>query len=112
MHELSLATRIVEIVDEELARRGALRARVVRVLVGDLAVVEAEALRFCFDAAAKGSRVEGGVLEIERVVPRARCEACSAECSPSTRYDLCPSCGGRLALFKGTELRVKDVEVE
>lgn len=61
MHELALATEVVSICAER-----AEGARVLRVCleVGRLAAVLPDALRFCFDACAHGTAVEGATLDI------------------------------------------------
>jgi hydrogenase nickel incorporation protein HypA/HybF len=61
MHELGITRNIVAIVGE--AARG---RRVVRITleVGALAGVEVRAIAFCFDVVAKGTAVEGAVLDI------------------------------------------------
>lgn len=61
MHELGITRNIVAIVGE--AARG---RRVVRVTleVGALAGVEPRAIAFCFDVVARGTPVEGAVLDI------------------------------------------------
>ena len=61
MHELSITRNIVAIVGE--AARG---RRVTRITleVGDLAGVQTVAIAFCFDVVARGTVVEGAVLDI------------------------------------------------
>lgn len=68
MHELGITRNIVAIVGE--AARG---RRVTRITleVGALAGVAPGAIEFCFDVVARGTSIEGAVLEI---VPRAGCE--------------------------------------
>jgi hydrogenase nickel incorporation protein HypA/HybF len=65
MHELGITRNIVAIVADAAHGR-----RVVRITleVGALAGVMTEAIAFCFDVVAKGTAVEGAVLDI---VPRA-----------------------------------------
>jgi hydrogenase nickel incorporation protein HypA/HybF len=61
MHELGITRNIVAIVAE--AARG---RRVVRITleIGAHAGVAADAIAFCFDVVAKGTAVEGAVLDI------------------------------------------------
>jgi hydrogenase nickel incorporation protein HypA/HybF len=61
MHELSLTRSIVAI-----AAEGAGGRRVTRVIiaVGKQAGVQAEAIAFCFEVLARGTAVDGAVLEI------------------------------------------------
>lgn len=61
MHELALATEVVSIC---AARADGARVVRVRLEVGKLAAVLPDALRFCFDACANGTAVEGATLDI------------------------------------------------
>jgi len=61
MHELALATEVVSIC---AARADGARVLRVRLEVGKLAAVLPDALRFCFDACAHGTQVEGAELDI------------------------------------------------
>ena len=61
MHELALATEVVAIC---AARADGARVIRVRLEVGRLAAVLPDALRFCFDACANGTAVEGATLDI------------------------------------------------
>jgi hydrogenase nickel incorporation protein HypA/HybF len=61
LHELGLMDDLVCRVESELAGQCAL---VVRLEVGRLAGVLPDALRFCFDVCARGTRLEGATLEI------------------------------------------------
>lgn len=61
MHELALATEVVNIC---AARADGARVIRVRLEVGRLAAVLPHSLRFCFDACAHGTPVEGATLDI------------------------------------------------
>ncbi len=107
MHELSIATAIVEACVERAAGSRILR---VRVEVGCLAAVLPDSLRFCFELCAKGTLAEGATLEILETPGRAVCDACGETimlASPSGRC----ACGGRLRIVAGDELRMKDMEI-
>lgn len=60
MHELGLTRNIVAIVSEHAGGR---QVRRVRVAVGPRACVERQALNFCFDVVARGTPLEGALLE-------------------------------------------------
>ena len=110
MHEMSLAESVLVIVEESARREGLSKVKEVRLSIGRLAAVEAEALRFCFDAVVRGSVAEGAVLAIEETPGSAWCFGCSASVPVAARGDACPRCGGdRLQVNGGTEMRVKDL---
>jgi hydrogenase nickel incorporation protein HypA/HybF len=61
MHELALMESLVETVVENV---GNAKVASVRLEVGRLAAVVPDSLRFCFDVCARGTSLEGAVLEI------------------------------------------------
>lgn len=61
MHELGITRNVVAICEEHAA--GA-KVRRVKLEIGKQAGVLAESIRFCFDICAKGTLVEGALLEI------------------------------------------------
>lgn len=62
MHELAITQDLVEAV---VAQCGGRRVRRVVVIVGALAAVLPDAMRFCFDICVEGTELEGATLEIE-----------------------------------------------
>ena len=112
MHEMSLAMSVLQIVED--AARPYLPARVtcVRLEIGALAAVEPDALRFCFDAATRGSLAEGAALEIEQAPGRGLCLACAGELELGGMVEACPLCGeGPVQAIGGTQMRVRDFEI-
>jgi hydrogenase nickel incorporation protein HypA/HybF len=108
MHELGITQNIVAIVAEHA--RGRAVTRVV-VEIGELAGVMADSVAFCFDVVAKGTPLEGAVLEIRRIEARGRCRACETEFAQATLYTPCP-CGSRaVERLTGTELSIKQFEL-
>ncbi|WP_197320836.1 hydrogenase maturation nickel metallochaperone HypA [Saccharomonospora sp. NB11] len=109
MHELSITQSVVDAVVDHT---GGARVLSVRLEVGALSGVEADALRFCFDAVTRGTPVEGAELVIETVPGRGWCPRCEAESELSSFLDTC-SCGSMdVHVRSGQQLRIRDVEVE
>ena len=110
MHEMSIAESVLGIVEECARREGLRRVKEVRLEIGQLAAVETEALRFCFDAVVRGSVAEGAALAIEETPGAAWCFGCSSSVPVSARGEPCPRCGSaQLQVSGGTEMRVKDL---
>ncbi len=107
MHELSLATAVVDACAERAAGARVLR---VRVEIGQLAAVLPDSLRFCFEVCARGTAVEGAELEILETPGRAVCDSCGGGVALSSPFGRC-DCGGLLRVVSGEELRVKDMEI-
>ncbi|MDR2238977.1 MAG: hydrogenase maturation nickel metallochaperone HypA [Zoogloeaceae bacterium] len=113
MHEMSLAEGVLQIIEDHAAKANFSRVKTVWLEIGALAGVEIEAMRFCFDAVTRGSVADGAALEIVAVPGAAWCMRCSEEVGVAERYDPCPRCGGyQLQLTGGTEMRVKEFEVD
>lgn len=109
MHELGITRNVVAIVSEAAKGR---RVSRVTLEVGQLAGVMSDAIAFCFDAVAKGTPIEGAVLEIREIEGRARCQSCGAEFSTPALYTACP-CGSRnMVRLSGEELSIKSMQLE
>ncbi len=67
MHELGIATSILDIVRQHVPDERAGLVRRVRVRIGELAGVVPETLEFCFSVAVEGTAYRSAVLHIEHV---------------------------------------------
>lgn len=112
MHELSVATDMLKIIEEDLGGKQELAC--VRVTLGPLAGICAESLTFCFTEVAEQEGFGRPTLAITEVPARARCAACSKE------YDLaadllmlCPECESPARkILSGQEFTLDSVECE
>ncbi len=113
MHELALAESMLQIVEEAARADGFSRVSRVVLEIGQLAVVEAEAMRFCFDAVVRGSIAEGATLDIVDVPGSGWCQACATTVPMSDIVAACPQCGGYpLKANGGKELKLRTLDVE
>jgi hydrogenase nickel incorporation protein HypA/HybF len=113
MHEMSLAEGIVQLVEDAVRADGCTKVKAVWLEIGQLAAVEIDALRFCFDAVARDSVAQGARLEVIEIPGQGRCVKCEAEVAIGALYDPCPVCGSyQIQVTRGSEMRVKEVEVE
>ncbi len=113
MHEMALMESLVELIEDESRKRGFSRVRVVRLELGALGGVDADAMRFCFDAIVKGALVEGALLDIVVKPGEGWCLDCAEAVVIHERFDACPRCGGNhVQAAAGDELRLKELEVE
>ncbi len=108
MHELSISQGIVESVCEAVPDG---RVLAVTVEIGVLSGVVADAVRFCFDACAQGTRLEGARLEVIDVPGRGRCDTCRRELDMQELLTQCPCGNPFLEILRGRELRIRSVEV-
>ncbi|MDT0448491.1 hydrogenase maturation nickel metallochaperone HypA [Streptomyces hesseae] len=114
MHELSIATAIVERAEETARLHGGGRVTAVRVRVGELAGVVPDALRFSFDVARAGTALETARLVVQDVPARARCAPCGTDFAVGTPPLMwCPRCDElSRELLGGRELEVTAIELE
>lgn len=108
MHELGITRNLVAICAEQA--HGA-KVQRVTLVVGQLAAVMPESIRFCFDICAQGTLLEGARLEIERPEGRARCQRCGEEIALSLLGGRCPCGSTDLVVLSGDELRIREMEV-
>ena len=111
MHEMSITRNILEIVGREMAASGVTILKKIKVRVGELTAVEPEVLRFCFDAAIKGTRFDGATLLIEEVPLGGKCRECAGEFRITAFDNCCPKCGStNIDRVSGDELDIISME--
>ena len=111
MHEMSITRSMLEIVGREMSANNMSSLKKLTVRVGELTAVEPEALRFCFDAATKGTLFDGAVLEIEEVPLGGRCRECAGEFRITAFENRCPKCGStNIERVSGDELDIISME--
>lgn len=114
MHELSIATAIIDRAEEVARRHGDAAVTAVRVRVGALSGVVPDALRFSFDVAREGTSAEAARLVVDDVPARAECRPCGTDFplgSPPLMW--CPACDRPAdSVLSGRELEITAVELE
>ena len=111
MHELSIATSIVETVSAIAAEQEA-TVSAVTVRVGTLSSVVPDALRFAWDVATRGTAVDGAVLHIDEVEAAVWCPECTAEHAIPGGRLRCPVCGTATPrVVRGRELEILSLEI-
>jgi hydrogenase nickel incorporation protein HypA/HybF len=112
MHEVAIATALIDIVAQQAAAAQARRVTRLVLEIGALSHVDTHALRFAVDAAARGGPAEGAVLDIRESSGIAYCLDCEASVTIAVRGDVCPDCGSaKLLVQGGDEMRLKEMEV-
>lgn len=113
VHEFSIATRLVQLVEEQARRANAKKVTLVKVVAGKLTGVVPELLREAFAFCSEGTVAEGAKLVVEEAPLRCRCRACGAEYEPESLSLRCPKCGSaEFEIVSGRELLLERVEVE
>jgi hydrogenase nickel incorporation protein HypA/HybF len=102
MHEMGIAASVLDIVRQYVPEARGPLVRRVTVRVGELAGVQTDSLRFCFEAIIAGTPYQSAAL----------CR-CGTEFPSAALLAACPACGSADATFVGgSELSVAEVELD
>jgi hydrogenase nickel incorporation protein HypA/HybF len=113
MHELGIASAILERAQATSERNGNARVLKIGLRIGEVSGVEPDALSFAIEALAKGTSCEGVVLDVERPRRRQRCGACGAEFELDGMIAVCPMCRRDASeCVAGSELDLTYIELE
>ncbi len=113
MHELGIATSILECVQAEAQHHPEGRITKVGVKIGELSGVDRDALQFGFEVLVKDTEWEPLVLELEYVPRMQRCSKCAYEFRMTDFDPQCPLCGEfSTQCISGEELDIAYMEVE
>lgn len=110
MHELAIASSVVEIASRHAGNR---RVSRVELKVGHLRQVVSDALTFSFGLVAQGTVVEGAELLIHSVPAVGACRTCTTHTELRAFPLQCGACGGfDLEIVAGEELEVESLDLE
>ncbi|MCX6027486.1 MAG: hydrogenase maturation nickel metallochaperone HypA [Chloroflexi bacterium] len=113
MHELSVTQSVLEIVLAHAERAGARRILVIDLVIGELASILDDSVKYYWEIIAKGTPAEGASLRFTRLPLELRCTECGRIFSPDADSFGCPACNSfRVRVHQGEELRVDSIEVE
>lgn len=113
MHEYGITRGIIEAATEAAAKVGAKRVTAIKLVIGDLASVLDESVRFYFDILAEGTAAAGAELVFQRVPAELVCATCGKVFPLAGRDWTCPACGGRGRISdRAREFYVESIEVE
>lgn len=113
MHEMGIANSVLMAVRTEAARYPGCVLQTVGVRIGELAAIDGDALRFCFEALIRDTDLASLKLEIELCPRRHRCRSCGQEFIVRN-YEWRCSCGSEIEseCIAGDELDLAYIEVE
>lgn len=113
MHELGIASSILDCVQTEAKKHPGSHISKVGVKIGELSGVDADALQFGFECLVKDTEHEPLELAIEWIPRVQRCPQCQHEFR-MTEYDpQCPQCGEFMTVcISGEQLDIAYMEVD
>jgi hydrogenase nickel incorporation protein HypA/HybF len=113
MHEMSLAEGVLQLIEDSAKTQDFSRVKTVWLEIGQLAGVEVEAMKFCFEAVVNNSIAQGAQLVIIEIPGQAWCLHCAEVVNVKALFDACPKCGShQVQVTGGNEMRVKELDVE
>ena len=120
MHELSIATSLVEALLEIAKKQAATKVLAVELRVGKLRLISLDQLRFSYEVLSKGTLLEGSRLTIEETPGLTRCPNCGfakefETGDASFHFALptmkCPKCATDLKIEGGDECVITKVRM-
>jgi hydrogenase nickel incorporation protein HypA/HybF len=108
MHELAIAQ---DVVDTVLDRMPDAPIAEVRLTVGKLSGIAADALRFCFELVTSDTVLDGATLVIDEPAGAARCQTCGSEFRLDSLILLCACGSANVHILSGDQLLINSVRV-
>jgi len=113
MHELGIANSVLEAVRSEMTRYPGNYPCKVGVRIGEMAAIDQDALRFCFEAIIRETDLEPLELSIEVCPRRHRCLVCERDFVVRNYDSRCPHCASLdTTCVSGDELELAYLEVD
>ena len=110
---MAVARNIVNIAVAAAEKEGAKRITRVNVVAGELRGIVPAQLTFYFGLMAESTIASGAYLDLEVMPLKGECNKCNEIFTIEDYRYVCPRCQCEdLITLSGTELRVKDIEVE
>ncbi|MDN5345521.1 MAG: hydrogenase nickel incorporation protein HypA/HybF [Clostridia bacterium] len=105
MHELALIQEILDTVMARAWQSEVSQVTLIKLSVGKISGALPQALEFGFDAAKRGTPLEGARLVIEEVEPLLQCNSCQQTFTSDGWAFICAACGGSdVRIIKGQEV--------
>ena len=113
MHEMGIANSVLDAVRSEMGRHPGTYPCKVGVRIGEMAAIDQDALRFCFEAMIQDTDLASLELAIEVCPLRYRCRVCAREFVVRDYDSHCPQCASlETAYISGDELEFAYLEAE
>lgn len=113
MHELSIASNLMDIVKQAVDGQSVSRVTSLRIVIGEMSTVVPDCLTFAFQIMSKGSVAEGARLDFEKKSLIGKCGDCGKEFHVENYVFLCPECESRnVEILSGREFMLKSIECE
>ena len=113
MHEMGIASSVLDAVRTEIAKYPGSRASKVGLRIGEWSGVDVESLRFCCEALIQGSDLTGLAVDFDYRLRKNGCPQCGHEFAIENYETQCPRCAcAHTVPLGGTELDISYIEME
>lgn len=113
MHEMSIVSGILRIVTEQAQANEAKVINSIELEIGQLAGIEIDSLKFCFEVARKDTMAADAELIIHEIPGLGYCPHCAKDVAVEFHLAVCRECDESLVkVFQGQELKVKSINVD
>jgi hydrogenase nickel incorporation protein HypA/HybF len=113
MHELSIASNLVELVQQHLDGQESRRVRAVGIRIGGLVDLSPEALQTGYQIVCQETSLAESVLKIETVPIAAQCRTCGRQTEIDRHFYICAHCqSADIEITSGLELDLSWIEFE
>lgn len=112
MHELAIASALVDVLIEEIEREGGGRLVEALLSIGGLGSLEPHALSVCFETIVEGTALDGAHLSVRRLPIRIHCRVCARDGVSDERFR-CAGCDGDDVIVLPSEpMRVESMTIQ
>ena len=113
MHELSIATDLINTAIATAKQNNAKKVLSVTVEIGELALVNPEQLAFMYEVLTEENMLKGSKLNIVTLPAVMECEHCGYKGPVEDKYTCaCPKCGLTLRAVEGRDICLKTMEID
>lgn len=113
MHELSVVTSIVKIVQQEVDKIKGKRVLELYLEIGKLSGVEMDSFYFVWPQCINGNVLSDTALFVDEPTGKARCAECETEFNIEKSFDNCPNCDSPFKeIISGRELKIKKIIIK
>lgn len=113
MHEMSLATNLIEQIIDICKENNVNKVLEVNLECGRLKLVVPEVMQEAYSAVIVGTLAEESELIMIEIEPKVKCNKCSKEFIPEVNDFLCPNCNvADVEILQGDEIIIKSLVTE
>lgn len=113
MHELPATENLLDLALKHAEKANANRIKDINIVIGQLASIIDDSVKFYWDIISKDTIAEGALLHFHRIQTKFLCKDCNYTFSPSDENFECPNCSAvNIQIIAGREFYLDSIEIE